>query len=619
MSVIAGFPTEEVSEEEVVSRQVFAISRLTPAMMTANIVNAFATILVLQITGQNLAVAVIWAIVVVVFALYFIWQWYSRRGNPFPAKLKKRTRKKVVVFAAVLGCLWAFPGIVLVPNTSGAAQAFLIALAAGMVSGGAISLYPIPNAAIAFSGIIAGGNLTGFALTGQPVFFGFALVAVAFFYVIVRSVARHEQIFVSEFRNRRELDNKNKIIERLLEETRAGALEEKLEAEAKLAQAQKMEAVGRLTAGVAHDFNNLLAVIMGNLELIDLIYDDPGAKELIGEALGATQRGADLTGQLLAYGRRASLIPEVVDPNAVVQKMGNLFRRTLGANIQIETTFASENWRIEVDCSQLENALLNLAINARDAMPEGGILTLQTTSVHFTEPYQQDPLTEVEPGRYVLVSVTDTGSGILPENLFQVFEPFFSTKPMGEGSGLGLAMVYGFAIQSGGSVQIDSEPGRETIVKLYFPAVGGTDPVPDQKKPDVTELVAGSETVLVVDDNREVLTAVSRQLEKLGFTVLEAQDGASAISILDKNQAVDLLLTDIAMPGQVQGQELAKLAKAKMPDLKIVFMSGYPNGMFGKESGATKDAQMLTKPIQMAKLSAAVRRALDGKERADQR
>ena len=207
------YSTIDISEEEIISQQVFAISRLTPAMMMANIANVISVVLVLELAGQIHPVAIVWALVVSIFALYLLWKWFRRRRRPFPKKLTRRTRTKTVIFAAILGVLWAIPGLVLIPNTSGPAQAFLIALAAGMVSGGAISLYPIPSAALAYSSIVVAGNLSGFALTGEPIFVGFAMVTVAFLYVIVRSILRHEQIFVSEFRNRRQLAEKSQIVD----------------------------------------------------------------------------------------------------------------------------------------------------------------------------------------------------------------------------------------------------------------------------------------------------------------------------------------------------------------------------------------------------------------------
>ncbi|MEM7711071.1 MAG: histidine kinase dimerization/phospho-acceptor domain-containing protein, partial [Pseudomonadota bacterium] len=317
----------EIRPGEIIARQVDAISRLTPVMMIANVVNVGATFLALDATYEVSWATLGWGLAVICYSLYMLATWYSRRSLPFPKTLSVRTRRKVVVFAGLLGALWAYPGLALLPMAPPLTQAFLIALCAGMVAGGAITLYPVPRAALVYACTIVAAHLVGFALTSEPAFVAFSVVAVMFLVVIAGSVSRHEQVFVSEFIARRQLDSRNETILRLLDETRTEAVREKQDAEARLAQVQRLEAVGRLTAGVAHDFNNLLAAIMGNIELAQVSAKDPEIDELLTAALDATQRGADLTQQLLAFGRKATLIPEPVDPQTAITGLEGLLQR----------------------------------------------------------------------------------------------------------------------------------------------------------------------------------------------------------------------------------------------------------------------------------------------------
>lgn len=602
--------TVDISEEEVISQQVFAISRLTPAMMMANIVNVIAVVLVLQIAGQNRPVAVVWALVVSVFALYFLWKWFRRRAMPFPKKLSRRTRTKTTMFAAVLGFLWAFPGLVLIPDTSGPAQAFLIALAAGMVAGGAISLYPIPSAALAFSSIVVAGNLFGFALTGQLVFVGFAIVTVAFMYVIARAILRHEQIFVSEFRNRRKLVEKSQVVERLLNETRASAIEERLASEAKLAQAQKMEAVGRLTAGVAHDFNNLLGVIMGNLELLQDDIHDEDQRQLIRNGLEATLRGADLTRSMLAFARKAPLNPKVLDLNDVVRRAKNWVGRTIPERIEIELSLLAGLWKTEADEAATINVLLNLILNACDAMVDNGKITIETANVRVDDDYVDSRHEDIETGRYVMVAVSDTGTGIAPEKFERIFEPFYTTKPPGAGSGLGLAMIMGFMKQSNGFVRVYSEPGCGTTFKLYFRTSHDALAVGYRSAKKSSEPATGTGRILVVEDEPEVLANLEAVLTKAGYQIQTACNGDTAAKIFATDTGFDLLLTDIVMPGELQGTTLSRVLRETRPDLPIVFMTGYASEATVHGNGLHPEDIRLMKPVRRSDLLAAIQKSI---------
>ncbi len=440
-------------------------------MMAANVVNASAVVLVRFQTNSLEVFDLFWAAAVICLGLYFLLRIYQNRHKEFPKELSVATRKKLVLHAGFLGFLWSLPGLVILPDAPLIVQAFLIMLAAGMVSGAAISLYPVPAAALLCCSLIAIGHLIGFMLNSGLLFIPFFMVAVMFCIVIIRSITRHESIFVSEFRARRALSIKNASIEQLLKKTREEAAQQQHEAEEKLYQVQKMEAVGQLTAGIAHDFNNLLAVIMGNVELAQITKNRNEVDALLTEAHNATERGAELTRRLLAFGRKASLTPEVKDINSVIRNLAPLVRRSLLSSIRIELDLCPHPCVTKVDVSQLESALLNLAINARDAMEGSGRLVIGT---RLTAKHSEDDVAVDAAVPSVMIFVQDNGPGISSGTLARVFEPFFTTKPVGKGSGLGLAMVYGFAKQSGGEAEIQSEPGVGTTVKLFFPSIEDT-------------------------------------------------------------------------------------------------------------------------------------------------
>ena len=380
--------------------------------------------------------------------------------------------------------------------------------------------------------------------------------------------------------------------------------------EAHLIEAQRLDSVGRLTAGIAHDFNNLLAVILGNLELMIELGAEGEMVELVDAAVRATLRGKDLTQKLLAFGRKAHLNPEIVDANAIIRDMGEVFRRTLPATIEVETVLAGGLWAVEVDRPQFENALLNLVINARDAMPDGGALTIESANIRLDEAYCDGRGAEIEPGRYVMIAVSDTGTGMSDADLARVFEPFFTTKEVGKGTGLGLALVHGFAKQSGGSVQIYSEEGSGTTVKLYFPAKGKLARSAPQEEAGGAPMPRGGGRVLVVDDDPDVRAVVVRQMRALGFKVREAADAARALQVLRTEKGIRLLLTDVVMPGEMQGTDLAERAASQFPDLRIILMTGYAKSAVEngheKSNGFTK----LTKPIQINELTRVVARVL---------
>jgi signal transduction histidine kinase/PAS domain-containing protein len=380
-------------------------------------------------------------------------------------------------------------------------------------------------------------------------------------------------------------------------------------AEEHLRQAQKMEAVGQLTGGLAHDFNNLLTGISGAIEMMQVRIAQGRAGELdryAQAAQGAARRAAALTHRLLAFSRRQTLDPKPTDVNRLVAGMEDLVRRTVGPRVTVETVGAGGLWATMIDPNQLENALLNLCLNARDAMPDGGRITIETSNKWLDERAARDR--DLEPGQYVSLCVTDTGCGMTPEVQARVFDPFYTTKPLGEGTGLGLSMIYGFARQSGGQVRIYSEVGRGTTMCLYLPRhYGEADMVADQPVIAIEPADGHARTVLVVDDEPTIRMLVIEVLEELGYHVLEAGDGAGALRALDSGVAIDLLVTDVGLPGQMNGRQVADAALARRPDLKILFITGYAENAVIGNGQLDPNMALVTKPFAMDALASRIR------------
>jgi signal transduction histidine kinase len=414
----------------------------------------------------------------------------------------------------------------------------------------------------------------------------------------------------------------------LLSLTAELAAESKLrqEAESTLRQAQKMEAVGQLTGGVAHDFNNLLTVIMGNLDTMRrqlAAAANPGdvttliakmTKPLESAVQGANS-AAKLTQRLLAFSRRQALEPTRIDANRLVSGMLDLLKRSLGADISVETVLGAGLWPTFADQNQLESALLNLALNAKDAMPNGGCLTVETANTYLDEAYVRR-FGDVDAGQYVVLCVTDTGTGIPKDLLDRVVEPFFTTKPPGEGSGLGLAMVHGFVKQSGGHMRIYSEEGHGTTVKIYLPRLTTIDEVsatPASKPAKVTPVsrARAGETILVVEDNEGVREYAKEVLEDLGYRVLEAGDVDQALGLLNNKPRVDLLFTDVVLPGPGNGRLLATKAREKYPDLPVLYTTGYTRNAIVHQGRLDPDVELLNKPYTQQDLARKIRDVLD--------
>ncbi len=385
---------------------------------------------------------------------------------------------------------------------------------------------------------------------------------------------------------------------------------DKRKLEAQLAQAQKMDAVGQLTGGIAHDFNNTLTVITGTIEILsDGVADRPQLQEIAKLIDAAATRGADLTRQLLAFARKQTLRPQVTDINALVVEAVQLLRPTLGEGVEIESILDDDAWPAVVDRSQLVTAIVNLAINARDAMPDGGRLLLETGNAVLDNSYARVNA-DVHPGPYVMIAVSDTGCGIPPALRDKVFEPFFTTKEVGKGTGLGLSMVYGFIKQSGGHLKIYSEEGHGTTIRLYLPqAADGVRPADASLQPGALP-ADGSERILVVEDDRMVREYVIAQLEGLGYRVEAAANAADALALIDDGADVDLLFTDMIMPGSMNGQQLAEAARRRRPALRLLFTSGYTEHAIVRLGRLDPDVPLLAKPYRRRDLARMVRVAL---------
>jgi PAS domain S-box-containing protein len=380
-----------------------------------------------------------------------------------------------------------------------------------------------------------------------------------------------------------------------------------------LRQAQKMEAVGQLTGGVAHDFNNILQVIVGNLGVIRrLVPSDAGRiHRAVEQAANGARQASALTQRLLAFSRRQPLDPRPIDVNSLVGGMSDLLNRSLGETISVETVRGAGLWKIEADPNALESAILNLAVNARDAMPEGGRLTIETMNAHIDEAYARVHA-EVVPGQYVLISISDTGVGMDADTSSRAFEPFFTTKPVGQGTGLGLSQVYGFAKQSGGHVKIYSEVGRGTTVKIYLPRLERPEEERDAPPPMPVPEGTQQETILVVEDDEGVRTYSVESLRELGYQVIEAHDGPSALRLLEGQRRIDLLFTDVVLPGGMTGAQLSVQARALCPGLKVLFTTGYARNAIFHHGRLDKGVQLITKPFSFADLASKVRDVLDG-------
>jgi PAS domain S-box-containing protein len=423
--------------------------------------------------------------------------------------------------------------------------------------------------------------------------------------------ARLYQAAEREVAERRRAEQALQVLNNTLEQRVHDEVYARSKVEEQLRQVQKMEAVGQLTGGIAHDFNNMLAVIMGGLNLLQrkLARGETDVERFVEGAIDGAQRAATLTQRLLAFSRQQPLSPEPLIINKLVAGMSELLDRTLGEQVKVETVLAAGLWQVKADPAQLENAILNLAVNARDAMPGGGRLTIETQNAFVDDAYAQEYA--IEGGQYVLIAVADTGAGMEPEVIAKAFDPFFTTKGAGKGTGLGLSQVYGFVRQSGGHVKIYSEPGVGTSVKIYLPRLYGEAAATEQAKRLATvHRGLRSEIILVVEDEERVRALSVEALRELGYGVIEASGPTQALRMLDEGQQVALLFTDVVMP-DMSGRQLADRARGKRPNLKVLYTTGYTRNAIVHNGMLDPGTNLLTKPFSIEELAAKVRKMLD--------
>jgi two-component system NtrC family sensor kinase len=390
------------------------------------------------------------------------------------------------------------------------------------------------------------------------------------------------------------------------------------ETEQKLRQSQKMDAIGRLTGGIAHDFNNLLTAIIGNVDLaLRRLEGQDRIRVWLGNCRQAADRATALVHRMLAFSRQHPLEVKAVDINRLVQGMSDLLRRTIGETVTIETVLAGGLWKTAVDPNQLENAILNLAVNSRDAMPDGGRLTIETANCHLDERYAETASEDVRPGQYTMVAVTDSGHGMSRDVISRAFDPFFTTKPAGAGTGLGLSMVYGFAKQSGGHIGVYSEVGEGTTIKLYFPRLAEQSSVPSwivEQPAAPAPSPDGSESILVVEDDEQVNRFAAEALEERGYRVMTAPDGPAALRLLEQtaDTPIDLLLTDVVLPHGMNGRQLAEEVLRRRPGVKVLYITGYTRNAIIHHGRLDPDIELLTKPFTAEALARKLRQILDG-------
>jgi PAS domain S-box-containing protein len=425
------------------------------------------------------------------------------------------------------------------------------------------------------------------------------------FTVVLRDISERKRALDLLATSRAELERR--VAERTAE--LKAEMQRREETQAQLVRTQRMEAFGQLTGGVAHDFNNLLTVITGNLELLEMRLEDERALTLLKRAQDAAGMGARLTSRLLTFARRRQFAPALLDLNEQVMGMVDLLRRTIGEHIDLNAGLAPRLWTVRADPSEVENAVLNLAINARDAMPQGGKLMIATANVE-TEADEIGSIVKLPEGQYVRLSVSDTGHGMTPEVLARAFEPFFTTKQPGKGTGLGLSTIYGFAQQSGGTATIYSEPGIWTTVNIYLPraAEPGVQPLAGA---DTSIPRGNDELVLLVEDNAEVREVARNRLKELGYRVIEAKNAAAGLAQLETTPGIDLIFSDVAMPGGMSGIDLARRVRERWPDMPILLTSGFASDVLRDEDAARQHFPMLPKPYNRGELARALRQVIE--------
>jgi signal transduction histidine kinase/ActR/RegA family two-component response regulator len=481
--------------------------------------------------------------------------------------------------------------------------------AVAAILGAATRWYFIAPVPVAVAGVSTPPSALGFGMYAFAVIV--ILASVAVMHLAFRDFAQSEK---QRKHLNEELENRVRERTEALEAANQRLRDEaasRAAAEAQIRQMQKMEAVGQLTGGVAHDFNNMLAIVVGSLDIAKRHLHTDGAKaeRFIVNAMEGAQLGAQLTSRLLAFARQQPLDSRALDANALVSEMSELLQRTLGAAIRLDTVLAGNLWKTFVDASQLESAVINLCVNSRDAMPEGGCLTLETANAHLDERDAAANM-DVRPGKYVCLAVTDTGSGMSPDVLARAFDPFYTTKSTGKGTGLGLSQVYGFVKQSGGHVKLESELGKGTTVRIYLPRHLGTEESVAAAPREAEPAAGNQETILVVEDEERVRSMTVEALRTLGYRVVSAAGGEQALDMLDGGEPLHMLFTDMVMPG-MSGRTLADRIKTLQPHVKVLYTTGYTGGAVAEDGDFDRKAAFLAKPFTVDQLAVKIRATLD--------
>lgn len=589
-------------EGEIFKAQIRTLYDQIPLVLTANIVNAGLVALVLAAYAGERRWWVFFGVQVVLsIARAVLWQQYrSRYASQSSAD---RWAAMAVAASALSGVTWGASVTLLLPDSI-VEQTFLAFVIGGMSAGALISLSYHPPVFIAFvlpatlplaGRFLEDGRATYTAMAGMTLLFAGILTVAAFSFS--RSFANGMRLQVELRERSRELGEANTRLKREVVERKT--------AEDRLLQAQKAEAVGQLTGGIAHDFNNLLTAVIGNLELAERRGEgDARIMVLLRAAHMAAERGATLTQRLLAFARRQRLDPKPVDVLVTINEVVKLLQPTIGPTITLVIDAAPNPWRAKIDASQLELAILNLALNARDAMPKGGILRIRCEGRHAGDGYMPD----LRPGDYVVVSVIDTGIGMDAATLARAFEPFFTTKEFGRGSGLGLPMVHGFAAQSGGAVHVQSSPGIGTTAELWLPRAGAPEAISViADRTAITKRPAPAR-IVVCDDDEGVLAFVSTALRESGHAVWEAGSAAEALRLIETEHPIDLLIADYAMP-EMSGAALIDQVRRRQPGIKFLLITGDPGAL---HSGGIAGIPLLAKPFKIAQLNERVGEALLG-------
>src|SRR5215470_7319178 len=594
--------TAIAAEIKIYTAQIRAVYCHIPMVLAVNVVNSALVALVLASYMEQARWWIFFGLVVALTAVRAAgWSCYRYRRRSLENTVWAGL---ATAGSALSGLLWGLSSTLLLPDNI-VEQTFFAFVIGGMCAGALVSLSYYLPVFIAYTYSSALPLAAGFLLDGRTVYVAMGCMTVVFVAAITFAAHQFNRTFVSGLRLNLDLSERTEELTKRTEEV--SAVNRRLEAEVaqreaaerQLHQAQKMESLGQLTGGIAHDFNNLLTAVLGDIELIeqDGVSDGERIRRLAGAARHAAERGATLTERLLAFSRRQALRPQRTDVNELVMATSELLRSTLGERITIETVLPSGLWPAFVDPNQIENAVINLALNARDAMPDGGMLAIETRNVILDEVFKTAH-PEVEVGQYVMLAVTDTGAGMPPEVIERAFEPFYTTKP--EGTGLGLSQVYGFVGQSKGHITLESEPGAGTSVKIYLPRFVGVEKTA-VKAPLATELAPMPATILVVEDDHDVREYIVSSLTQFGYSVLDAGEASTALSVMEHHPEVDVLLTDVGLPG-INGRQLAEEVSRRYADIKVLFVSGYAKDAIVHNGVLDPGVELLSKPFTINRL-----------------